>query len=371
MRVHDSITDLDAPEWDSIVGDNRFICRHAYLAAVEASAINECRYWYPAVYRAGRIVAHTCVYSITSELDTFAQGWAASLVRRVRTRWPRFLTFRSLECGTPVATGNTISFGADVDRPAAFLGLLAAIEELAAAEGIHGLLFRDFREQELGLYDLLLGRGYTRTPNLPGCRLELRWRDFDEYLGALRHPYRHRIMKHARKLDPEEVTAELVTEFGHLAPDLQRLWQNVYDRAAEYRRERLTEAFFRNMDQTLGPRSAVLLLKQGERPVAFALLLFEEQAVLWLFCGLDYSCNERYSLYFNLLSEIVRLGLARDARAVDLGITTLTAKKAMGGRVVPLHIYMKHTQPVWNWLAPRLFRMMTPEDATPGRRVFK
>ncbi|HOW27517.1 MAG TPA: GNAT family N-acetyltransferase [Elusimicrobiota bacterium] len=371
IKVHTTIEAVPKDDWNGIVGPNRLICTHEYLSAIERSGINDCRFFYPAAYEGGRLVAHTCAYTISTELDLFATGVLKKAIGRVRRFWPDFLILRSLECGTPVALGSTFSFREGTDRAAALGALRAAIEGIAEREGINVILFRDFLDRELPFYDSLLSFGYRRIHNLPGTRIDVTWKTFDQYLDSLRKRYRKEISLRKRKFQRDDVTVQVVEDFTPHAADLERLWFNVYDQAREYKRERLTKDFFMNIRQCLNGRSSVLLVKKGDRPVAFSLLLFDDETLIPLFCGLDYSLNEDYCLYFNLFYNIIALAGERDMRDIDLGITTLEPKKEIGAEVVTLHMYMKHRNPLFHLFVPRIFDAMTPQDNTPPKRVFK
>jgi predicted N-acyltransferase len=167
------------------------------------------------------------------------------------------------------------------------------------------------------------------------------------------------------------VSARIVVDFAPLAEQLAGLWRQVYDRASECRREILHPVFFTRISEELGEDSAVLLLEQGDRPLAFGLLLREEKQLLWPYCGLDYAANEKYELYFNLLYEIVHHAIRSGIRDIDMGITTLDAKKRVGAEVQPLHMFMRHCNPLFRQIGPRLFRLLTPGDDTTDHRVFK
>ena len=68
LQILDSISDIDAASWDEVAGSCAAPRSHAYLAAIEASGINDCRYFYPVIYdAANRLVAHACVYTITTD----------------------------------------------------------------------------------------------------------------------------------------------------------------------------------------------------------------------------------------------------------------------------------------------------------------
>lgn len=371
VRVLHSVTEVDASAWNAIVSADRLICTHEYLKAIENSVINDCRYFYPVVYDGGEIVAHTCLYHISTELDCFAQGPIKSLVNWVRKWNSGFMMLRSIECGTPVSLGNTISMRQGVDKGKIMDLIVSATEDVANELGVGVVVFRDFYDHELPFYDRLFAQGYQRVYNLPAAELEIKWKTFDEYLDSLRRVYRRRIRKQIAAMDCPEITVEYVQDFSSYSRDLERLWDNVFARAREYKREYLKRDFFENLDRGLGERSAVLLIKRSGVPVAFSLLLFDDETLTPLFCGLDYEHNAQYALYFNTLCKVVEIAIERRMKHIDMGITTLFPKRGLGADVVTLNIYMKHLNPWLNKIIPRAFRMMTPKPDLADMRVFK
>lgn len=372
VRTLDSINAIDPVVWNSIVPRCRLICRHEYLRAVESSKINDCRYFYPVVYDdSGRVIAHACFYTISTELDSFAQGVVKQAICQIRRLWRSFLILRSVECGTPVALGNTISFIDGCDHQAVLGLLVMEIEAIARLNGVSVLLFRDFFESEKAEYDSLISRGFSVVPNLPTTRLEIKWSSFDQYLGHMRRKYRRRIQEAMRLLDCPEVSVEVVQDYGQYAETLVTLWRNVFDRAKEYKREVLTADMFRSLAANLPGDSSVLLVKINGNPVAFALLLYDGDTLVPLFCGLDYSHNERYALYMSLMNLEVRHAIDKGMKHVDFGITTLLPKQELGAEVLDLCMYMKHLNPLMNRIVPGAFRHMTPVPMKANLRVFK
>lgn len=368
-----TVTDIRSiPEalWDEVAVSDRLICSHRFLRAVQEAEINDCRFLYPVVYDEGRIVAHTCMYVVTSELDMFGEGWLGAVVGAVARRLPFLTRFRSLECGTPVELGSTISVRPGTD-PEAVLRLLAdEALRLAAADRVDGILFRDFLANELPGVALLEEYGFRPVFNLPLATLAMRWPTPEAYAAALRSPYRRAFRRRREVFAQNGLAARVVTDFAPLAEELAALWRQVYDRAREYRREILPPAFFVQLSEELGDASEVLLLEREGRILAFALLLQERERLVWPYCGLDYAVNQEYELYFNLLYEIVFHGMRRGVRDIDMGITTLDAKKRVGATVTPLYMYMRHQSRWMRRLGPWLFRLLTPGDDTPAHRVF-
>ncbi len=372
VKTLSRIAEVDPSAWNAIVPPGRLICRHEYFSAVEASQLNDCRYFYPVILDDnGQIVAHACLYYISTELDSFAQGVAKRIIQGIRKVWPSFLMLRSIECGSPIALGNTISFRAGCDQET-ILGLLVdEAERIARAEGVSVLLFRDFYGEELRRFDCLQRCDFGIVPNLPTTHLAIQWDSFDQYLGSMRRKYRRRIQKDVQAFSRPEVTVEIVSDFEPYSEALVTLWRNVYDRAKEYKREVLTAELFRNLSRHLRGEAAVLLVKVSGKPVAFALLLYNDNELIPLFCGLDYEYNEQYRLYMNLMNLEVRHAIEKRMKGLDLGFTTLYPKQEMGAEVLDLYMYMKHLNPVLNYFVPSAFRLMTPKTEKAVLRVFK
>ncbi|OGV58774.1 MAG: hypothetical protein A2283_02390 [Lentisphaerae bacterium RIFOXYA12_FULL_48_11] len=370
ITTYESINQVDEAEWNAIVGRDRLICRHEYLRGVEASRINDCRYFYPVLYKNGRIVAHACLYFISTELDSFAQGALKSGVEWMRRKWKTFMMLQSVECGTPVALGNTISIREGVDRVIVLGQIVGEAERIARKLNVGVLLFRDFYDGELGFYDKLSDFGYTRIENLPAAKLDIRWRTFEDYLCNMRSQYRRIFRKRIASFESEGGRIEVVKDFACHSDEMERLWMNAYNHAKEYRREVLKKDFFENMDKFLGSRSAAIIATLNGSMVGFSLLLIDDETLVTLFCGLDYSYSKDYYIYFNLFYEAIRYAISCGCRKIDLGITTLVPKLELGADVVTLNMYMKHLNPLLNLVVPRLFRLMTPKQVPETRRVF-
>jgi predicted N-acyltransferase len=370
-EVHASITQIDRDEWNSIVAPDRLICRHEYLEAVENSRINDCRYFYPVVRdESGTLLAHTCLYFISTELDLFATGALKLGIQMIRKLWPSFLILRSLECGTPVALGNTISYSNGEN--AEILGeIVRAAEKVAVDIGVKVLLFRDFYGGDLVFYDQLQALGYKRIHNLPSVHMDVRWESYEAYLSCMRSQYRTKILAQTQRFESEGGSLSVIRNFGSMADELSRLWLNVHERADEYRRERVGIDFFRNIDASLGDRSAVILAWKDDVLVGFLLLLMDDTVLTPVFCGLDYNVNYRMRIYFNLFYRAVKYAIDENYQSIDLGITTVDPKIDLGGVVTSQYMYMRDRSPLFGRVVPALFDLMTPQPDCLSRNVFR
>ncbi|MDP3786623.1 MAG: GNAT family N-acetyltransferase [Candidatus Omnitrophota bacterium] len=371
VKIYRSISEVNEGEWDAIVGEDRIFCTYRYLKALERSGMNEGKCYYVVVYDGSKIVAHASVYSISTELDVFAQGAIKKIIGIVRRKWKNFFVLRSLECGPPIALGRVVSFKDGADR-AETLGLLCqGMESIAKELGIKFLLFRDFYDDETQICGLLKERGYEKIHNLPKAEIRVRWKSFDEYLNSMRSNYRCKIVKSMDKCAKANVSIRALKNPLENSRDLKRLYDNVSHQAKEIKREQVSEIFFQDIDKYLGEEAVILAASKDEKLIGFMLALFNGKELISALLGLDYDYNREYYVYFNLFYRTIELAVEKGMGKIDMGITTLDPKKDMGSDIVALNMYMKHSNPLLNKIIPTLFDMITPPDTTGPRNVFK
>lgn len=371
VTIHDSITKVPAAEWDGIVGRDKIRCKHCFLLAVERSNIAGMKLFYPVVYDAhGRIVAHTIVYLVRSELNIFATGINRKISDAIRKVWKNYLFFRTMECGSPVALGDCFSVAKNFDRGALLTCLIRAIEASAEEKKVSAVVFRDFYQEELESYQRLLGKGYSRLDHLPIALMNLPWSKFDDYKKSLRSHYRYNLNKVQARLNRDNITVEITRNFAAHAEVFQSLWDNVYRNANEFRREYLDIAFFENMGKNEGFDCRALILKKDQEIIGFSLLLLDDETLTTMYVGIDYKHNKRYSVYYNILYLTIDLAIKENKKIIDMGITCYTPKAQIGCQFAPLSIFVKHLRPIINIFCGPALRIMNPCVTIFEKRVY-
>jgi predicted N-acyltransferase len=370
-KVYNSITEIEEEKWNGIVARNRIICSYRFLLAVEKSNINDCRYFYPIVYENDQIVAHTCIYSITTDLDTLTGEKIKKIINFIRKFWKNFLTIKTIECGTPVAPGNVISFANNIDKDLAFSYLVLAIEGIAKIKKIGVIVLRDFCDEETDFYDNLIIRRYKRVNNLPNTILKIKWNTFNEYLRNIKSYYRCKIIKKIKVAEKSELFFEISDKLSKHANQLQLLWLNVYNNAKEYKREILTKEFFINLEIYLNGKAKVILCKKDSIIVGFALLLLDDDTLRFMYSGIDYIVNKEYSVYFNSIYHVITKAITDGKKDIDAGLSTYLPKLELGAEMVNLFMYLKHTNKFLNPIITNLFNILTPKINIKNYNIFK
>lgn len=371
VKIYRSITEVDESGWDAIVGEDRIFSRHRYVEALEKSSVNEGKCYYPVVYDGDEIVAHTCIYFLITETDVFARGAIKKIILLIRRIWKDFFILKSLESGPPIALGSSFSFKTGLDRAALLKILCREIENLAKELKVKFILLRDFYDNESYFYDILNTMGYSKIHNLPKAEITIRWKSFKEYLDSMRSSYRCRIVKRLETFNKAGVSIKVLKDFTGNTEVLKKLYDNVYDKAKEVKRERLPAAFFHNFEKYLGEKAVMHTVVKDGRIIGYMLSLVDDRTFISMFPGLDYKCNQEYCIYYSLFYETIKTAIEAGMQKIDMGITTLEPKKDMGSDIVNLNMYMKHFNPILNKIIPFLYEMITPPDTTGQRNVFK
>lgn len=371
VKVYDTLEEVDQSLWDSICEPDRIICRYNYLLAIEKSKINDCRYRYIMIFHEDKLIAHSCFYSMSFDLDIFNRGASEKIIRFIRNNFNQeFMRIKVIECGTPTALGNTITIVQGYDYLEILKEICLAMEKFGREKKIHILIFRDFYEKDLESYDKLKKIGFKRIKVLSSAEVTNNWKNFEAFLSDMRSRYRYRVKKFLKSLDRADITIEVCDDFSGLANKLTGLWFQIYHKASEYKREVLTPEYFINMDKYLGDKSKVILFKKRGEIIGFNFIVLDDDTLRPLFIGIDYKYNKQNNLYFNILCQSIKFGIDCNKKFIEMGITTIEPKKELGAHVIPAFCYMKHNKKIRNFFMTNLFALFSPPIYSDRRNVF-
>ena len=85
VKILKSLEQTDSLHWNSIVPKNHIICTYEQLIAVEKSHINDCDFRYIMIYNDNTLIAHTCIYAMSFDLDMFNRGRSKKIIDFIRT----------------------------------------------------------------------------------------------------------------------------------------------------------------------------------------------------------------------------------------------------------------------------------------------
>lgn len=219
--------------------------------------------------------------------------------------------------GLPISHSRSGIFSYD-----AASGRKAALEVIKEEKGLTVALNTDYR---------ISGSSLT----LSNFVFVNRFKDFDDYLMAMRSSYRRNVLGVIeegnglifKKIEP--------SEFSNLH---HRLYISVVERS-EYPLEILPVEFFRSYESEI-----VEARDSKGRLIAVLVLKGHEDTLTFMFCG--FKREEGASLYHNLLIYVIRKGIEEGYKRIDMGQTSEAAKLRLGCVEEIKHLDVHHGNPL-------------------------
>jgi len=201
-------------------------------------------------------------------------------------------------------------------------------------------------------------------------KLDETWNSISGYEKALKHKYGQRFRK-IRQPWEQIVITELSTEETNKEKDvLFKLYEQVSLRQ-EVRLGVLNESFLPLLKQA-NDNLHIWLVKHENQPIAFFSAWTHKDVFDMFYIGIDYSKNEQFQLYFNILFLSVEKAIELKKKKLILGRTALEAKARVGCKPKYLSTYLYIRNPLVRNIINRLQRNINDmEGAWENRHPFK
>src|SRR5882672_1231044 len=232
------------------------------------------------------------------------------------------------------------------------------------------IVLKDFPAEWRFALQTFVENGYARIPSMPSVVMDLKCRNFDEYLKGLSSKARgdlRRKFREADRLPP--LTVEVVNDISDRMAELYPLYLQVHQHS-KFRFETLTPEYFGRLGREMPERSRFFIWSQEGRAVAFdACTLFQEE--LWADAiGLDYRVALDLHLYFIVKRDVIDWACRNGVRRYHSGSLNYDPKLRMGFQLEPLDLYVWHRNRLTNGILQRVAPWLTPARHEPLLRKF-
>ncbi len=371
VQRHADLALVDPHEWDALLAPDDVLATHRFVGVCQRSRVADAAYRHVTVHQGGELQATASFCRLPVALDLLSTGILRRAIRGARRLRRDFLRVPVALCGLPVSFGqSSVRLRPGADAPA-IAGLLAReLESWAQSTGAAVLCFKEFAPGEEALIEGLTERGYFQAPSLPSCTLEVAWRTFEEYAGAMRAGYRRQLLAGLRARDSLGLGVRRVTAWQAEVARIFPLYEQVMDRAP-FQLERLNLAFFEHLAADLGDRTSALLVERDGALLAAAILLQAPGALTFLLAGIDYAHHLQSQAYLTLVAELVAEAIRRGARRLELGQTTYDLKGRLGAATSARSLCVRCPNPALHLALRVASRALFPRTSPRPRRVFK
>jgi predicted N-acyltransferase len=309
------------------------------------------------------------VFFVRQNLIEAVPGKISSMVDRVRKNFPHFLTMRVLMVGCAAGTGD---LGASDEKDEAWVAnaLQASLSTYARQNKASLIVLKDFPatyRSELEAFSL---NGYERIPSMPMTRLSLRYNNWDEYFHTLSKATRKDLRRKFRKAErAPKIEMEVVSDITALVDEIYPLYLAVHERSS-LKFETLTKDYFRAISQRMPGRARFFVWRQLDKIVAFSFCLVCDDKIYDECIGLDYSVALDLHLYFYTLRDIISWALEQGLKYYYSNPLNYEPKLHLDCELVPLDLYVMHTNPLLNPIFRRLIKYLGPTRHDPVLQRF-
>ncbi|PYK35472.1 MAG: GNAT family N-acetyltransferase [Verrucomicrobia bacterium] len=343
---------------------------HRYYEIVEETLDCGFEHYYLVLEtRSGEATAIQPVFFVRQNLVEGVPGKIRSILDRVRKVFPRFLTMRVLMVGCGAGTGD---LGACDERDEPWLAdaLQATLRIYAKRNKASLVVFKDFPANYRSALDRLLSSGYARMPSMPMTRLPLSYANWDEYFCTLSKATRKDLRRKFRKTErAPKIEMQVLNDVRPLVDEIYPLYLAVHERSP-LKFETLTKDYFRAVGQRMPDRARFLIWRQHGKIVAFSFCLVCGDALYDECIGLDYSVALDLHLYFYTLRDIISWALQQRLKYYYSNPLNYEPKLHLDCELVPLDLYVTHTNPLLNPIFRRVFKYLGPTRHDPVLQKF-
>jgi len=338
---------------------------HRYYEIVEETLECGFEHFYLVLEDAsGNVRAIQPVFFVRQNLVEGVPGKIRSIVDSIRKVFPDFLTMRVLMIGCGAGTGD---LGAcdERDEPWVANALQATLRIYARQNKASLVVFKDFPANYRSALETLVSNAYARIPSMPMTLLPLPYANWDEYFATLSKATRKDLRRKFRKSErAPKLEMEVMSDITPLVDEIFPLYLAVHERSP-LKFETLTKAYFRAVAQRMPERARFFIWRQNGKIVAFSFCLVCGDAIYDECIGLDYGVALDLHLYFYTLRDIISWSLQHGLKYYYSNPLNYEPKLHLDCELVPLDLYVMHTNPLLNPIFRRVIKYLGPTRHDP------
>jgi predicted N-acyltransferase len=166
------------------------------------------------------------------------------------------------------------------------------------------------------------------------------------------------------------ITMSPVDDIDAVIDDIYPLYLAVYERS-RFNFEKLTKEYFRRLAQSMPDKARFFVWRRDGRIIAFTLVMIQDRDTVYgENLGFDYDVALEIHLYYYLLRDIMTWAMENGYRTFNTGGLSYTLKLHMRARLVPLDLYVRHTDAALNWLLRWALPVLAPVRYEKALRKF-
>jgi len=354
--VANRVPEADAETWAA--GLQHQANDHRYYELTHDALGHQFEHYYLLLQdHAGKTRAIQPFLLVNQDLVTGMPKAIRRVMDRIRRRFPSTLVMRMLMVGCSAGEGHLARDRSTGSVEWVAQALSEALHPVARGFQAAMIVLKDFPRTYRKSLRPMRRSGYARVPSMPGSRLDLNFKNFEDYLQTkLSHKTRKNLRSKYRKAAAgPRVEMEVVSDIAPHIDELFPLYQQVLERS-QYKFEELTKTYFLQLSRRMSERVLFFIWRQNGKAVAFSSCAGHEGVLRDHYIGLDYKVALDHHLYFVTFRDIVTWAIENNYHTYYSAPLNYEPKYHLRHDLVPLDLYVRTA---WDWINP-LFRFVVP-----------
>ncbi len=381
VQIFKQFDNIPKAEWADFVPDSKPFLQLPYMKAFDISDQQDLRTFYACVRRdkqlEGVMVFHLIKMDDSFKIEAQEKDLATwdkvshSIKNWVKTTLNK-QGYSLLLCGNPFITGDHgFHFNPCLDQSISFHLLNEVTKTLQNFTSAPFAAAKDFNEKQIAGPKTLLRYNYKEVFAQPNMVMDIReeWKAYADYLAAMSSKYRvraKRARKGGRLLETKLLSAQEIRE---LTPELNRMYNAVFDKADFHMQQTPTD-YFPNLKEQMADQFQIKAYYVEGQLVAFISYFFYDGLMEAHLMGYEQSFNREHYLYQNVLYDLVEVAINMNCRKLILGRTAMEIKSTIGAVAEQNYLFIRHKSHITNWALPAIFQRLSTEEWVP-RSPFK
>ena len=336
-RVVRNITAIPAEDWDKVYPN--VLESRGFFKTLDEASLGNFTLFYIMVYDRKTPIAATTCFLVDYSLDTSISGPLRRITNSIKKAKPNIFNIKAVVCGMPIGQGGIGIIG---DTNIIMKTILRRIEQVAKKNKAPIVAFKDFSQKYTKILDPLQKEGFSKFLSLPTTMLNIRFKNFEEYLMTLSSASRYDLRRKFKNVDGHvKFDIQIVdTLDDDTLREVHRLYLNMVAKH-DMNFELLPMEFFKNIFLNMPNSAKFFLWRIDGKLVMFLFGLASKDMFMDYYMGLDYSVAHKYHLYFIKFRESLAWCIENKIKQYEMGITGYEPKKRLGFDFVPLYLYVK------------------------------
>ncbi|MGQ1929620.1 hypothetical protein [Ornithobacterium rhinotracheale] len=365
IKIFSKIEDVP-PEWGKLANDVFLSAK--YLRATEKSMPENYKAFYIILSEGGEIQAKSVCQVLSFDLSQVSEKkWISkSFMQKIK--------FTAFSFGNMMLTGNHTAVFANTVAEHYFykhLDQIADLIEKHAGIKRNMTLIKDFNLQEKKQIQAFLPQ-FSSIKVQPNMVMSFRknWREFSDYLQAMRTKYRTRAKRAFKKSNDLQFCTLTLNEIEQYKNEIYKQYQCVFENA-EVKSYVLPPNYFYTLKKELKDDFELIAGFLDKKLVCFYTLIKNRNELESGFLGYDARYLQSHALYLRMLYEMVSAGIVSKYAKIIFSRTALEIKSSVGATPEEVFVFARAKNPILNRFLGKIVSFFYQEPNFEPRNVFK